>query len=183
MQSKEYLTTISKYISMLLRHKPESGNLILDEHGWVETEKLIEAVSLQHPLDKETLEEIVSSDSKSRYEFSDDHSMIRARHGHSVPVVLDIDPTIPPDVLYHGTSEDVKNIILSDGLKPMVRRYVHLSSDPDTARSVGKRHGRAVVLEIDAGRLSKKGEKFYQTAGGIWLVASVPPEFICEFDK
>ena len=183
MQSKETLTTISKHISLLLRHKPEIGNLILDEHGWVETEKLIEAVSQQRLLDKETLEEIVSSDSKSRYEFSDDHRMIRARHGHSVPVVLDIEPTIPPDVLYHGTSENVKDVILSEGLKPMVRRYVHLSSDPNTARNVGKRHGRAVVLKVDAGGLSAKEEKFYQTAGGIWLVASVPPEFISVFEQ
>lgn len=183
MQSKDTLTTISKYISLLLRHKPEIGNLILDEHGWVETENLIEAVSQQHLLDNETLEEIVSSDSKSRYEFSDDHSKIRARHGHSVPVVLDIEPSVPPDVLYHGTSEDVKDVILSEGLKPMVRRYVHLSSDPHTARSVGKRHGRAVVLKVDAGGLSAKGEKFYQTVGGIWLVASVPQEFISVFEQ
>lgn len=162
----------SKHISMLLRHKPEAGNLNLDTNGWVSVEALLRAVDIT----KEELHDIVRTNNKARFEIKD--GKIRASQGHSVPVDLGYVPETPPAILYHGTGVQYVDSILTKGLKKMKRHAVHLSSDPETARSVGKRKGPVAVLRIRALDMHKKGHTFTKSTNGVWLVDSVPPDFI-----
>ena len=112
---------ISKYIALILRHKPEVIGISLDEHGWVDVDQLIERISKTHPLNREMLEKIVRTDNKQRYSFNDDHSLIRANQGHSIPVDLELIPHTPPAILWHGTGERFASAIMREGLRPMER--------------------------------------------------------------
>lgn len=169
---------ISKYIALILRHKPETIGIALDEHGWADVDQLIAGISRTYPLTREKLEEIVRTDNKQRYSFSDDHSLIRANQGHSVPVDVGLCKTDPPDVLYHGTAEKYVPSILRQGLVPKSRLYVHLSKDTVTARDVGKRHGRPVIFRINAKKMAADGYDFFLSANGVWLTKSVPAVYL-----
>ncbi len=172
------LNEISKLISLVLRHKPETLGLTMDSHGWVETKELIEKMNKMQPFDMDMLEEIVRTDNKQRYSFNADKTRIRANQGHSIPVDLELVPQTPPKVLYHGTATRFSGVIEQQGLKPMQRQYVHLSDNPETAVNVGKRHGVPVVYEIDAEAMQKAGCVFYRSENGVWLTDSVPPEYL-----
>ncbi len=172
------LIETSKYISLILRHKPETAGVTLDEHGWANVAELIAGVGKTHPLDMETLEEIVRTDPKGRYSFNDDHTLIRANQGHSVPVDVELPEKLPPEILWHGTGEKYVSSILASGLEPRSRLYVHLSSNRETARIVGARHGRPVVFSVDSGRMAADGFKFFLSVNGVWLTKRVPPEYL-----
>ena len=167
----------SKFISLILRHKPETIGITLDEHGWANVDELIAGVNKTHPLTFETLEEIVRTDEKQRYSFSADKTLIRANQGHSIPVDVELEAAQPPIYLYHGTGEKYVDSIEAQGLIPKSRLYVHLSSDYDTAMKVGSRHGKPVVYRIWAGRMAKEGYSFYKSVNGVWLVKSVPVQY------
>ena len=171
-------TQISKLISLVLRHHPEKLGLTLDAHGWVDTKALIEAINAIQPFDMEHLERIVQTDNKQRYAFSPDKARIRANQGHSIPVDLELTPRTPPAVLWHGTGERFVNAIMREGLKPMGRQYVHLSSDADTAVKVGRRHGKPVLFTVDAARMASDGLLFYRSENGVWLTDGVPPQYL-----
>ena len=147
---------LSKFISLILRHKPEIINLTLDEHGWAYVQELIKGInrSKGQIIDQELLEEIVRTDEKQRYSFNEDHTLIRANQGHSIPVDVELEEKNPPDILWHGTGEKYVASIDKQGLIPKGRLYVHLSSDIDTARKVGSRHGKPVIYQIDCGKMS-----------------------------
>lgn len=129
------------------------------------------------------LEEIVSTDKKQRYSFSDDKSLIRANQGHSVPVDVELEAKTPPETLYHGTGEKYVKAIDEQGLKRMSRRYVHLSGDYDTAVTVGCRHGRPVVYEVETGRMARDGFKFFQSVNGVWLTDNAPAQYLRKCEK
>lgn len=168
----------SKYISLILRHKPQTIGITLDEHGWADVKELIEGVGKTHPLTMEILERIVAEDEKQRYSFNEDKTLIRANQGHSVPVDVELEEKTPPEVLYHGTGEKFVPAIDKEGLKPKSRLYVHLSKDTKTAKNVGARHGKPVIYEVKSGEMSKAGIKFYQSVNGVWLVKAVPLEYL-----
>ena len=168
----------SKYISLILRHKPEAAGVTLDEHGWANVGELIAGVCKTHPLDMETLEEIVRTDPKGRYSFNEDHTLIRANQGHSVPVDVELPEKQPPEILFHGTGEKYVSSILATGLVPGSRLYVHLSADRLTARKVGARHGRPVIFSVDTLRMAADGFKFFLSVNGVWLTKRVPPEYL-----
>lgn len=168
----------SKYISLILRHKPEVIGISLDSHGWADVSELIEGVSRTHPLTREMLEEIVETDEKQRYSFNEDHTKIRANQGHSVPVDADLAEMEPPEVLYHGTGEKYAASIEQQGLLPKSRLYVHLSKDRKTAADVGRRHGRPVVYTVMAGEMHRAGFRFFLSVNGVWLTKEVPPEYL-----
>ena len=168
----------SKFISLILRHKPETIGITLDDHGWADTKELIEGVNKTHPLTMEILEEIVRTDEKQRYSFNEDKTRIRANQGHSIPIDADLTETEPPEVLYHGTSEKSVSSIEQQGLKPMSRLYVHLSKDAETARTVGARHGRPVVYLVLAGEMHRDGYPFFLSANGVWLTREVPVRYL-----
>lgn len=172
------LTRTSRFISMILRHKPEEIGITLDEHGWADVQALIEGVNKTHPLTMEILEEIVRTDEKGRYSFNEDHTLIRANQGHSIPVDVELEKQIPPRYLYHGTGEKYRASIDEIGLIPKSRLYVHLSEDIETAINVGKRHGKPVVYRVWSGLMHKNGFDFYKSVNGVWLTGEVPAKYI-----
>ena len=170
---------ISKFLSLVLRHNPAAANVTLDEHGWGSVEALLEGVaSVGRKISHDELLEVVATSPKQRFALSEDGLRIRANQGHSVAVDLGYEPSVPPDVLYHGTYADVVDRILTDGLKKMSRHHVHLSSDVDTATQVGARRGPPVILNIDALAMVDEGYAFFVSANGVWLTDHVPPNFI-----
>ena len=164
----------SKYISLILRHKPEVIGITLDEHGWANVDELIEGVSRTHPLDMAALELIVAEDEKQRYSFNEDKTLIRANQGHSIPVDVELDEKEPPEVLYHGTGEKYVSSIDRQGLIPKSRLYVHLSRDEETAVKVGSRHGKPVIYKVKSGEMYRDGYKFFCSVNGVWLTKEVP---------
>lgn len=168
----------SRFISLILRHKPETIGIALDEHGWANVEELIEGVSKTRKLDMETLERIVAEDEKQRYSFNEDKTLIRANQGHSIPVDVELEEVVPPETLYHGTGEKYVASIDAQGLIPKSRLYVHISLDKETARIVGARHGKPVIYEVKSGEMHRDGFKFYRSANGVWLTKEVPVKYL-----
>lgn len=171
-------TATSRYIALILRHKPEVIGITLDEHGWAHVDELIEGVGRTHPIDMEMLEEIVRTDDKQRYAFNDDKTLIRANQGHSVEVEVELKEAVPPCILYHGTAEKFVSSINHSGLISKTRLYVHLSQTSETALTVGARHGKPVIFEVDAARMHADGYRFYLSANGVWLTKSVPIKYL-----
>ena len=163
-----------RFIAMILRHKPETIGIKLDEHGWARVDELIAGIAKTRPFDMEMLEEIVRTDSKQRYSFNEDKTLIRANQGHSIPVDVELEQKTPPDILWHGTGEKYVESIQQMRLIPKARLYVHLSKDYDTARNVGSRHGNPVVYQVDAKKMAEDGYVFYQSVNGVWLTKEVP---------
>lgn len=176
------LKKTSIFISLILRHKPETIGISLDEHGWASVEELIGGINKtrDYRIDMETLEEIVRTDSKQRYSFNDDKTLIRANQGHSVNVDVELREAEPPEQLFHGTGERFAASIRAEGLKPMSRLYVHLSKDRATAEKVGTRHGKPHIFFVHSGKMFRAGYKFYLSENGVWLTKTVPPEYLGE---
>lgn len=172
-------TKVSRYISLILRHKPETIGISLDEHGWANVDNLVHGVSFHYPgFDKNILEEIVRTDEKQRYSFNENHTLIRANQGHSIQVDLGLDPVEPPIRLCHGTGVKYRKSIDEIGIIPKSRQYVHLSEDILTAIDVGERHGNPLVYIIDSEKMYKDGFKFYKSENGVWLTDKVPVEYL-----
>src|SRR5215813_2199162 len=170
---------ISKFLSLVLRHQPEKIGLSLDQSGWAPVEQLIEA-SRKHGVEftLEELQNVVASNDKERFSLSEDGLWIRASQGHSIKVELGYAPTAPPEILYHGTADRFLTSIKQQGLIKGKRHHVHLSADVDTAMKVGRRHGKPVVLRIEAGRMRQDGFVFYLSANGVWLAEHVPIQYL-----
>lgn len=169
---------ISKYMSLILRHKPEVIGISLDEHGWADVSELMEGISRKYPLNMELLEKIVAEDEKQRYSFNEDKTLIRANQGHSIPVDVELEKCTPPDKLWHGTGQKYVESINEIGLIPKSRLYVHLSRDFETAIKVGARHGKPVVYEVDTKAMAEDGYDFYLSVNGVWLTKAVPPQYL-----
>ena len=171
---------ISQFISLVLRHDPGAAGITLDEHGWADVSDMIKGINaaMGCSLDRKALEEIVLADDKQRYSFNEDHTLIRANQGHSIPVDVELEEKTPPDILYHGTGIKYFRSIQKQGLIPKSRLYVHLSSDCTTAINVGKRHGKCVLYYIDAQEMARDGYKFYLSANGVWRTESVPVKYL-----
>jgi putative RNA 2'-phosphotransferase len=173
------LRPLSKFLSLVLRHQPQTIGLTLDEAGWVEVDELLRALGRHgHPTDRAQLEQVVAQSDKQRFALSPDGRRIRANQGHSVPVELGYTPQTPPERLYHGTAARNLPAIQAEGLVRGSRHHVHLSPDVDTAYRVGQRHGAPVVLPILAGDMHRQGYPFYQSDNGVWLTEHVPPQFL-----
>ena len=172
------LKETSKFISLILRHKPEVIGISLDEHGWANVDELIAGISKAQPIDMAILEQIVAEDEKQRYSFNEDKTLIRANQGHSIPVDVELEEKEPPEYLYHGTGEKYVNSIDAEGLIPKSRLYVHLSSDEETATKVGQRHGKPVIYTVKSGEMYRQGYKFYCSVNGVWLTKDVPVSFL-----
>ena len=169
---------LSKFISLILRHKPEVIGISLDEHGWANVDELLAGIRRTRPINMEILEEIVRTDEKQRYTFNEDHTRIRANQGHSIQVDVEIDEAEPPEYLFHGTGRKYVKSIDQTGLIPKSRLYVHLSRDQETATKVGKRHGEPVIYKVAAGAMARDGIKFWRSANGVWLTKRIPPEYL-----
>jgi len=168
---------ISKFLSLLLRHKPETIGLKLDENGWAEIDELIEK-STNMRLTRALIERVVEQDDKQRFIIDD--NKIRANQGHSLAVDLALNAVTPPEVLYHGTATRFLDSIMKMGLTKQKRQHVHLSKEIETATHVGMRHGKVVILEVDAKGMYEEGYLFYLSKNGVWLTDVVPKEFLKE---
>ena len=173
------LQNISRYMSLILRHKPEVIGISLDKHGWAVVDDLINGIAKNNEgFNMAILKEIVETDNKQRYSFNDDKTLIRANQGHSIPVDVELEDKEPPKFLYHGTGEKYVSSILEQGLIPKSRLYVHLSKDIETAKNVGRRHGKEVVYKIEAHEMYQDGYKFYLSVNGVWLAKGVPLQYM-----
>lgn len=173
------LNSISKYMSLILRHKPEVIGIEIDEHGWANVDNLINGISKNNPgFNMEILKEIVDTDSKQRYSFNSDMTLIRANQGHSISVDVELEEKEPPEYLYHGTGEKYVSSIDKIGLIPKSRLYVHLSKDVNTAETVGRRHGKEVVYRVNTGKMYNDGYKFYLSVNDVWLTKEVPVKYL-----
>ena len=170
---------LSKFLSLILRHRPEVIGITLDKEGWASTEELIAKLQEKgREVDLAALQEVVRNCEKQRFKLSPDNRKIRASQGHSVSIELGLPAIIPPLFLYHGTAIKNKKSILQAGLNKRNRQHVHLSADKDTAIKVGQRHGKPFVFVIDTGKMHKAGIPFYQADNGVWLTDYVAPEYI-----
>lgn len=179
MQSAER-NRISKFLSYVLRHRPDAIGLRLDGQGWACVDELVEKANAcgDVTLDRARLREVVENNDKKRFSLSEDGARIRAAQGHSVRVDLALEPAEPPEHLFHGTATRFLDSILREGLRPQQRQYVHLSKDPATAADVGRRYGRPVVLTVSARAMHERGFTFYLAENGVWLTDAVPPGYI-----
>ncbi len=179
-ENDKRIKSLSKFISKILRHEPEIINIKLDDYGYADVESLIEGINKngKNKIDFKILKYIVENDNKQRYSFSNDFTKIRANQGHSIEVDLGFEEIKPPDILYHGTGQKFLDSILKHGIKPQSRIYVHLSKDTDTAKIVGSRHGKPVILRIDTKKMYEDGYKFYLSENNVWLTKYVPTKYI-----
>lgn len=168
----------SKNLSKILRHDPESVGIVLDNAGWCEVSKLLVAVKMS----QEELDYVVDNNNKKRFEYNQDKTKIRASQGHSVNVDLQYRPMIPPDYLWHGTSEKTLKVLLLTGINKMNRHAVHLSADLETAMMVAKRKGKPTALKVHAKAMLGEGFQFYLSTNGVWLVDHVPSKYISNLE-
>jgi putative RNA 2'-phosphotransferase len=179
MLSEKENIRISKLMSLVLRHKPETIGLTLNENGWADVDELMTKMSQAGVnITPEILQFVVGSNSKSRFAFSTDGTKIRASQGHSVSVELGYTPQTPPEILYHGTAEHALKSIFKTGLQKRERQHVHLSTEVQTATMVGQRYGRPVILKVAAARMHNEGFIFYLSENNVWLTDHVPVEYL-----
>lgn len=179
MLSENETKRISKFLSLVLRHKPETIGITLDENGWTPVTDLIEKLGTAGTsIDFSILKHVVDTNTKKRFAFNDTFDKIRASQGHSITIELGYEPQVPPEILYHGTAAQHIQSILSTGLNKGNRHQVHLSADINTAINVGKRHGRPIVFEISAEKMHNDGYAFFVSENNVWLTDNVPPEYL-----
>ena len=184
MINKKAHTKLSKFLSLVLRHKPETIGITLSDKGWTNTHTLIEKMNAYgKEIDFETLSIIVDTNNKKRFGFNEDMSKIRANQGHSIAVDLGYVQKTPPEILYHGTAHKNVDSIFNSGLEKRNRHHVHLSRDIDTAVNVGQRHGKPVVLQVLAGEMHKDGFQFFESENSVWLTDSVPTKYLTTEQK
>jgi len=172
--------SLSKYLSLILRHKPAVVGIALDSHGWANVDELITGMNKtgRSTIVFEDIQEVVATNDKQRFTFNEDFTKIRANQGHSIKVDVELKEMQPPDILFHGTTAKFVKKIMDEGLKPQGRLFVHLSADIETATKVGSRRGSPLVLEILAGKMHDDGFKFYLSENGVWQTEYVPAGYL-----
>ena len=179
MNADTKLTTISRFMSLVLRHRPQHIGLALDAAGWADIDDLLARVAFAgRVITRDELNEVVATSDKRRFALSDDGLRIRANQGHSIDVELGLLPIVPPEWLFHGTASRFVDSILQSGLQRRSRHHVHLTEDAATGEAVGRRYGKAVILRITAGAMAAQGHVFFRSANDVWLVDAVPSKFI-----
>lgn len=171
---------LSKFLSLILRHKPDIIGISLDEHGWADVEALLRGIQKSgRNIDASLLEKVVAENDKQRFSFSEDRKRIRANQGHSLHVDVELVSRKPPAVLYHGTVERNRASIEEKGLLRGTRLYVHLSEDVETAMKVAaRRKGERLIYQVDAGRMFRDGFMFYRSVNRVWLTKMVPTDYL-----
>lgn len=172
---------ISKFLSLVLRHKPEEIGLHVDAEGWANVQELLEKLeSRGMHIDFAMLEHLVTTNDKQRFILNETGDKIRANQGHSIAVDLKLQPQQPPEVLYHGTVAAFLPNILEGGIQKMSRQQVHLSKDVETASKVGQRRGKPIILKVMALEMHQEGYPFYLSDNGVWLTDFVPPKYLTQ---
>jgi putative RNA 2'-phosphotransferase len=172
------IVSTSKFLSLVLRHRPEAIGLVLDDAGWAEIDAILRLAPPDLGLTRDRIARAVAGNDKQRFAISEDGARIRARQGHSIDIDLRLPAVAPPARLYHGTATRFLASIRREGLSRRDRRHVHLSADADTAKNVGTRHGKPAVLVVRAGEMAAAGHAFHLSENGVWLTDAVPVAFI-----
>lgn len=163
-----------------LRHAPSDYGLTLNVDGTVIVEDLANAFNVEVT----DILNVVENDSKGRFELIESDNevlLIRALHGHSVPVSFEMEIVESPGTIFHGTKIQFLSNILETGINSGQRNHVHLSSNVATAVQVAnRRKGETVILVIDGTALVNSGRNVWLTATNIFLADEVPAEFITE---
>jgi putative RNA 2'-phosphotransferase len=172
---------LSKIISHALRHEPWLYGLELDAQGWVDVDELLTALAAADSrwlgLTEQDLASLIERSAKRRHELR--AGQIRALYGHSTLERITKPPEQPPEMLYHGTSPLKIPAIRKEGLRPMRRQYVHLSTTEAIAREVGRRkHTEPTVLRVLADKAWRSGTVFYKGNELVWLAEHIGPEFL-----
>ena len=184
MISDKQITHISKFLSLVLRHQPETIGIQLDQSGWTDITELIEkSNNYGIKFDREILDHIVATNSKKRFAFNDTLDKIRASQGHSIKIELGYTNQKPPEILFHGTGEKFVQSILEIGLEKRTRQHVHLSSDLNTAIKVGQRHGKPFVFKVFAEQMYSDNFLFFISENGVWLTDNVPTKYLKRNDE
>jgi putative RNA 2'-phosphotransferase len=179
MTNNNNVKSISKFLSFVLRHEPQSIGLVLDEAGWAKVDELLAKANARGKrLDRALLQHVIDTNDKQRFALSDDGTRIRANQGHSIEVALGLPAVTPPDLLYHGTATRFLESILATGLDKRNRHHVHLTESLATATAVGRRYGKLVLLAVDARRMSADGHLFHRSDNGVWLTEAVSPQYL-----
>lgn len=173
------LKRVSKRMALILRHAPERAGLVLDPEGYVRLDELVAALRGEIPdVDADTVRAVVLQVEPHKQRYAIEGDFVRANYGHSTAERIAHEPAEPPAELFHGTDETALQAIREQGLKPMRRQYVHLTTDPELALSVGARHGAPRLLRVNAAAAHAAGLPFYKANHTFWLVAAVPAEFL-----
>jgi len=178
--NEKILRDHSKFLSLVLRHQPETIGICLDSEGWTDVHILLQQmIKHKKPLELVELINLVENNDKKRFQLSDDHSKIRAVQGHSSQQVQrEYSAITPPDRLFHGTATRFVESINVQGLIAGERHHVHLSADLVTANKVGQRHGKVIIFNINTQQMHQDGYKFYQAENGVWLTECVPVAYL-----
>lgn len=172
---------ISKFLSLVLRHKPAEIGLHLDGEGWANVDELLEKLNGKGMnVDFPTLKQVIVTNDKQRFILNETADKIRANQGHSIAIDLKLQPQQPPEVLYHGTVAQFLADIMEGGIQKMSRQQVHLSKDIETASKVGQRRGKPVILKVMALQMHQDGYPFYLSENGVWLTDVVPAKYLLE---
>lgn len=178
------LKTLSKYLSLVLRHQPDEIDIELDENGWARVDELIEKINQKGiKIDLTILKTIVETNNKKRFAFNENGDKIRASQGHSISIDLGYTPQKPPSVLFHGTAQQNVESILKNGIEKRSRQHVHLSADVDTALKVGQRHGKPIILQINSASMFEQNHSFFISENGVWLTDFVPSKYILKINE
>jgi putative RNA 2'-phosphotransferase len=173
------IVQISKTVAKHLRHKPEALGLTLEPGGWVLVSDLLAAFAHKgFALTRDELEVVVTLNDKQRFSFDDSGDRIRANQGHSTEVDLQLEPVEPPFTLFHGTASKNITSILETGIDRGSRHHVHLSQDAETARRVGARRGKPVILKVQSRAMFEAGHAFFKSENDVWLTNHVPATFL-----
>ena len=179
MKDQNKVVKISKFLSLVLRHKPQKIGIELDENGWVDVDVLLIQMNKKgQNIDFETLKFVVETNNKKRFAFNEDQTKIRASQGHSLKIDLGYKPQAPPEILFHGTAGRFIDSIMRTGLEKRNRHHVHLSLNKETATNVGGRHGRVVVLEVMTRKMYDDGYDFFVSENDVWLIDNVPVKYL-----
>jgi len=179
MLDKENSKRISKFLSLVLRHKPEHIGIELNNEGWTDVEILIQKMNVNgFKINLNDLIYVVETNQKKRFAFNTEMTELRANQGHSLKIDHGFESVIPPEILFHGTAVQNIGSILKNGIDKRSRHHVHLSADKETAIKVGQRHGKPVVLEIMALQMNNDGKEFFISDNKVWLTDFVPAEYL-----
>lgn len=171
---------VVRTVAFALRHHPTQFGLTLDGGGWAAMDELLLALRIHRPgwfgLTRGTLEQALACPAAARFEVSG--GRVRARYGFSVPRTAVGDPQPPPGRLFHGLPRAAVAAVLRDGLWPMCRQFVHLTTDRAYAARVATTDGDGFVLEVAAVTAAAAGRRFYPANHHVWLTDAIPPAFL-----
>lgn len=170
---------LSKFLSLLLRHRPARFPIQLDEAGYADLGEILHILKGLPNFrwaGRADVETVVNAPGRQRFEIQGQR--IRALYGHTA-FRPEYAPVAPPPVLYHGTAPENLAAICTEGLRAMARQYVHLAETPELAREIALRHTtEPVLLRVAAGAAYAAGIAFYHPTEGIYLCETVPPAYI-----